>query len=129
MPLPFTAEQFFDVFRVYNETLWPIQIVLVGLALVAIILVVRPRHGSDVFISGTLSFLWLWLALAYHLAFFSAINPLAYLFSAVSLAGALAFLWQGVIRRRLRFAWTGEARAIVGAALVVFALVIYPAWS
>jgi hypothetical protein len=50
-------------------------------------------------------------------------------FSGVSLAGAFVFLWQGIIRRSLQFAWVGGIRAIVGALLIVFALIVYPAWS
>jgi hypothetical protein len=60
------------------------------------------------------SFLWAWLAIAYHLVFFTRINSLAYVFSGVSLVGGLTFLWQGVVRRRLEFAWVGGGRASVG---------------
>jgi hypothetical protein len=129
MQLPFTNEEFFDVFREYNEALWPSQVFLVGLAFAAIVLVAKPRRWSGVGVSAILAFLWAWLALAYHLSFFTRINPLAYVFSGVSLAGALTFLWQGIVQRRLRFAWVGGSRAFVGTVLVVFALVLYPAWS
>lgn len=129
MELPFTADQFFGVFREYNETVWPAQIFLLALALLAVAAVFRPRPWSGVTVSAVLSFLWAWLALAYHLAFFSRINPLAYAFAGVSLAGALVFFWQGVIRRRLRFTWTDGPFPIIGAALVIFALAVYPVWS
>lgn len=36
MQLAFTPEQFFDVFRQYNEAVWPVQIILNLLALAAI---------------------------------------------------------------------------------------------
>ncbi len=129
MQLPFTAEQFYGVLREYNETLWPAQVFLTGLALAAITLVLVPRRWSGVAISATLAFLWAWSSVAYHLAFFTAINPLAYAFSGISMAGAVVFLWQGVIRRRLVFRWGGGARAAFGVALMAFALLVYPAWS
>jgi hypothetical protein len=129
MQLPFTAEEFFGLFGEYNEALWPAQIPLFGLALAAVALVLKPSRRSGVFISAILAFLWVWLAVAYHLVFFTRINPLAYAFSGVSLAGAFGFLWQGVVRRRLQFAWIGGGRAYVGTALVVFALALYPIWS
>ena len=44
MQLPFTVEQFYDVFREYNTTLWPAQVFLVALAVAAIVLVVVPRR-------------------------------------------------------------------------------------
>jgi hypothetical protein len=129
MQLPFTVDEFFNIFRDYNEALWPSQVVLVGLALVAVFLVFKPGRRSGLGISAILAFFWGWIALAYHLAFFAGINPLAYLFAAVSLAGAFTFLWQGVFRQRLQFAWKRGGRSFTGAVLVVFALVIYPLWS
>lgn len=91
MQLPFSIEQFYSVFREYNTTLWPAQVFLVSLALVAVALVLVPRRWSGVAVSVILAFLWVWLGLAYHLAFFTSINPLAYVFAAVSLAGAIVF--------------------------------------
>lgn len=129
MRLPFTTEQFYAVFRDYNTALWPAPIVLTVLGLVAVGLVFVPRRSSGAGIAAILAFLWAWMGLAYHLAFFSAINPLAYAFAGLSLLGAAAFLWQGVLRRRLTFAWVGGARGTVGSALLLFALAIYPLWS
>lgn len=67
--LPFTAEQFYCVFREYNTTVWPAQIFLLVLAVVAIALVVFPRRWSDLGVSSILAFLWAWLGLVYHLSF------------------------------------------------------------
>ena len=129
MPLPFTSEEFFQVFREYNEAVWPSQVLLSGLALVAVGLVFWRRQWSGVVISSILGFLWIWSALAYHLAFFVRINPLAYGFALIWLAGACLFVWHGAIMHRLEYAWIKGARAYTGAVLVIFALVIYPVWS
>lgn len=129
MQLSFTAAQFFDVFRDYNETVWPAQILLLALAVAAVALVAFPRRWSGVGISAILSFLWAWLGLAYHLAFFSSINPLAYVFAAVSIAGAAAFTWHGVARRHLEFKFSRSMRTLTGVTLIVFSLAVYPAWA
>jgi len=129
MQLPFTVEQFFDVFRRYNEAVWPAQWLLLALALVATALAMRPGRGTDRVVAGILALLWSWLALAYHLAFFASVNPLAFGFAGVSLLGAAVFGWQGVVRADLRFRWRGDVRHGVGAALIVYALVVYPLWS
>ena len=127
--LPFTSEQFFAVFGAYNQAVWPAQVFLLALAVLALVLVASPRAWSGWGVSSILAFLWAWLSLAYHLAFFAAINPLAYVFAAVSAAGAVVFFWQGVVKRNLRFQLVRSARLVVGVALIAFALVIYPAWS
>lgn len=129
MRVPFTIEQFFGVFAEYNTALWPSQVFLIALGLRAIALIFVPNRWSGVGISAILALLWAWLALAYHLAYFTAINPLAYVFSGISLAGALLFTWHGVIRRRLQFKWASGPRSAIGATLIVFAFIAYPAWS
>ncbi len=128
MNLPFSIEQFYGVFRAYNQTVWPAQIVLVVLAVITIVMMLRRRASSDRIASGLLAFLWIWLGLAYHLAFFSSINPAAYGFAALSVVGGLVFLWQGVVRSRIQFRRLGGWRPLLGGALVVYALVLYPLW-
>ncbi|NDP64204.1 DUF6064 family protein [Polaromonas sp.] len=129
MKLPFTIEKFYGVFRDYNTSIWPAQWLLVVMALAAMVAALRPRPWSGVAVSAILGVLWAWIALAYHLAFFARISPAAYAFAALSMVGAAAFIWQGVIRRRLTFQWAPGPKAVTGAALIVFALVVYPVWS
>ena len=129
MQLSFTTEQFFAVFREYNTTLWPIQFLLFGFACVAIIFVAFPRRWSGIGVSAILAGLWAWLGIAYHLAFFIAINPLAYGFAAISILGSLIFLWQGVFRRKLEFRLTSSIQTVSGIILIIFALAVYPVWS
>jgi len=129
MVLPFTAEQFFDVFRAYNAALWPAQMFLLALAGMAVVLAIWPRAWSGVGVSAILALLWGWMGLAYHLAFFTAISPPAYAFAVVFVTGALIFLWQGVVQRRLEFRWQSGARGLTGLVFVVYALVVYPLWS
>ena len=129
MQLPFTIEQFYDVFREYNTTVWPAQVLLLVLAVAAIAMVAVRRSWSGAGVSTILAILWAWIGVAYHLAFFTTVNPLAYGFAALSVAGSLVFLWQGVVRRRLEFRFASNTRTGVGLFLVVFALVVYPAWS
>jgi hypothetical protein len=126
---PFTAGQFFGVFRAYNETVWPAQLLLLLLAVTALGFAAFPRRWSGVGISAILAFLWAWMGLAYHLAFFAAINALAYVFSALSVIASGVFVWQGIVRRRLEFRFARSVRTAVGAVLVVFALAVYPVWS
>lgn len=129
MSIPFTVQQFFGVMRQYNTQVWPMPVLLLALAGLTVILVLRPHRLSGVFISAILAGLWAWMGLAYHLAFFAAINPLAPVFAGASLLGAAAFLWEGVVRRRLQFRLAGGVRSAAGIALIAFALGVYPVWS
>lgn len=132
MNIPFTRAEFYGVFSAYNAAVWPMQLLLLALGVLAVVLLIRQRKNASIGISAILTFLWAWQALAYHLAFFTAINPLAYVFAAVFMVGAAVFFWQGVVRCRLNFAPTGITngwRAGVGWSLIIFAGFIYPAWT
>ena len=126
MNLPFTPEQFFAVFARYNETVWPMQFLLNAAALLCIGLLFRASARASRAIYLILSFLWAWMAIAYHFTFFSAINPAAWLFGAVFLLGSAAFAWTGMARAGASFRPLFGLRAIVGAMLIVFALAVYP---
>ena len=67
--------------------------------------------------------------MAYHLAFFTAINPLAYGFTVLFMVGATVFFWQGVVCRKLIFKITTDLRIPAGWSLIIFAWFIYPAWT
>ena len=127
MNLPFTPAQFFAVFTSYNEAVWPMQFILVLVAIAMVIAVLRFSERAGRIVSAGLALLWCWLALGYHLAFFWAINPAAPLFAAISLVGAGAFLWLGLFKSSLRFQSGMDARKIAGLAVIIFALAAYPA--
>jgi len=127
MSLPFTLEQFFMVFARYNESVWPMQVALTAAALVSVALLFSSRVWASRVISFLMALLWAWMAVAYHFAFFSSINPAAWLFGAVFLLGSLAFAWFGVVRTDLIFRPVLGVRGIAGATLIVFALILYPA--
>jgi len=76
----------------------------VAIALAAITLALRPSRWSGVGVSAILGLLWTWIAVAYHLSFFTRISPAAYGFAAVSMAGAAVFIWQGLSRELVRYA-------------------------
>lgn len=126
MGLPFTVEAFLDVFRRYNDAVWPLQWLLGALGIAAVALAARggPRAGRRV--SAILALLWLWTGLVYHVAFFRAINPAAAAFGAACVAQAALFAWLGVVRGRIAFAPRRDVAGVAGATLAAYALVVYP---
>jgi len=129
MQLPFTVEQFFGVFQTYNSAVWPAQVLLLALALLAVVFTALRHPWSGMAVSAILAVLWVWLGAAYHLAFFARINPVAYGFGALSIVGGILFAWHGAIRRHLEFAFAKSLRAGFGVALLAFALLGYPVWA
>ena len=127
MRTPFSVEQFFDVFRSYNETVWPSQWILAGLALLALLASFRTTPAASRVVSGVLALLWLWMGVIYHFWFFQAINPAATIFGAAFVAQAALFVWFGFRRRGLEFRVGSDGSTVAGWILVFYALVVYPA--
>jgi len=127
MNTPFTAEQFFAAFADYNRTIWPVQILFIAIAVAGVAAAVRGTRHSRAIVLG-LAVAWVWMALAYHGAFFSKINPAAYAFAGVFLVQALLFWWYGVVHDRLRIADVRDvASSAVGWILIVYSVLVYPA--
>jgi hypothetical protein len=127
MQLPFTREQFFELFAAYNARFWPVLIALwIASAGVSVLLFSR-RPPPNRWICALLAAHWAWSALAYHAAFFSRINPAAWIFALLFLVQAALFVWLGIVRRRLFFALPHNRRQALVAWLFVGYSLFYPA--
>lgn len=124
--MPFTPEQFFEIFARYNEAVFPMQIVLILSALAACALASRPKPFSGEIICVLLAYLWLWSGIFYHLLFFSEINPAAYFFAAAFILQGFLFLYTGAAKKNLRFCFKLNSDAVLGAIFILYALIFYP---
>lgn len=123
MTLPFSVQQFFEVFGRYNAAIWPAQLVLSGIA--ALIVVNQALQAHPRVNLMLLGALWVWTGLVYHLTFFIEINPAAGVFAALWILQGGLLWWRGLTSPPAakipnRFA------APVGKALVAYALLGYP---
>ena len=125
MSLPFTTEQFLEVFRQYNTSIWPMQVVLTVIALGAVALAASGRNGRVV--GMLLAAEWAWTGVVYHWAFFARINPAARFFGVLWLAGAAAFAVNALGRRAVAFRSPQPWRLAIGGSLIVYAFIVYPA--
>src|SRR6478609_7388333 len=108
MSLPFTQEQFLDVFRRYNEAVWPAQWVAAALCLAMFLGTLSKQGASAKMILFGLSAMWVWNGIAYHWMFFAPINPAARLFAAM-------FVVQGLLLAVVGLRGAGRAPGVVGA--------------
>jgi len=127
MRLPFTIDQFLDVFSRYNVAVWPAQWALAAAAVGAALLAVRDRPSDYRRVNLILAFLWLWMAAVYHLGFFVAVNPGAIAFGAAFAIQGVLFAW--LVFRGTRASYRPRSRiaAVIGAVVMLYALVLYPA--
>jgi hypothetical protein len=123
--LPFTSDQFFGVFTAYNQSIgWAAFLVYGGAAALAW-LSLRPTRWSSRTLCFGLAALWLFTGSYYHLVHFTAVSPAGYLFGVLFIVQSILFVYAG-IKRDLEFAPFSRPARVIGALLLVYALVFYP---
>lgn len=124
--LLFSPRTYYRLFELYNADIWPLQIVTL-LAGVAILVLVRSRKSwSGRVIAAILAACWLWVAWAFHWQRYSTINWAASYFAVGFAIEALLLIWVGGVRDGLQFDSLKSARARIGVAIFVFALLVQP---
>lgn len=126
MILPFSRTEFLHVFAAYNSAIWPGQIVAAAAGLLAIGLLFRRPKWADRAIAGILAALWLVTGIGYHWMYFAAINPAAYLFGGLFVLEGALLAFEGTVRRRIAFRASKSIAGWIAAALIVYAVAIYP---
>jgi hypothetical protein len=126
MKIPFSIDEFLDVFECYNLSVWPVQIILNLFAIVACFAVLKNSKQVNRIVFSILSFLWLWMGLVYHIIFFSPINPAAKVFGALFIVQSLLFLYSGVIKSNLELKFNTSWVGVLGLILIGYSVIIYP---
>lgn len=123
--IPFGREAFLEVFQRYNETIWPLQVGLLLLAVTALMAAVRGTPRASGVAAWILAALWAWMGVGYHWLFFARINPAAWVFGALFVVQAGLFAGAAV-RGALTFGRPRGASWWLGGACVGYALLVYP---
>lgn len=126
LQLPFTHEQFLQVFAGYNTAVWPAQWVAYALGIAAVAAAHFRAGAARWLVPLALAAMWLWTGVMYHWMHFSAINRAAFAFGALFVLQALLFV---LVAFRGGLAWSPvrSAAAPWSWLLIVYALVVYPA--
>lgn len=130
--LLFSARTYQRLFEVYNAEIWPAHLLAAALVVALFACMVAMRRGSTaaaVVAARTACVLvaagWLWVAWAFHLQRYAAINWVATWFAAAFAAQGVLLLLVGA---GLRWHRQDDWRETLGLVLLFFALFIQP-WA
>ena len=126
MQMPFTAEQFLNVFRLYNGSFPFMPIVTYATGLGALLLAARDGDRKDRAILSILGFFWIWNGVAYHIGFFRAINPAAAIFGAVFVLQGVLLIVAAAKGKSMRMTLARTPKAKLGLLFILYAMVVYP---
>lgn len=126
MKIPFTTEQFFNIFDAYNSSVFPAQVIILILALAAIFLIHSKKANKNKFIGAFLGLLWIWTGLVYHITFFTTINKVAYVFGGIFIIQGILLFINTFHKERLNFTFHSQTKNYIGYFFILFGLIIYP---
>lgn len=126
MKMPFTIEEFLEIFRQYNMEVWPVQIFIIVMAVTVVLLAFKSTPFTNRVICAILGFFWLWMGIVYHIVYFSKINDAALIFGGLFIIQSLLFFYYGTIKNSLAFHVKMNVYGMSGFILISFSLVIYP---
>jgi hypothetical protein len=124
--LLFSPRTYYRLFELYNEAIWPGQVLAAAAGLATLALLLRPTAWSGRIVAAVLAACWLWVAWAFLFTRYATINWAAPAFAAVFAFEALLLALAGVIGGRLKFAAAGRGLRRVGVAVFVLALILLP---
>ena len=124
--IPFTRDQFFTIFAVYNSDVWPAAVIAYLLAFGMLALIWRRGASSGRTTALMLALMWAWVGVVYHGLYFSRINLAAPLFGAAFVVQAVLFTWAAFTGRALASKRPTGVRLYAGWGIILYALVAYP---
>ena len=127
--IPFTVDQFLNVFEQYNVAVWPAQVFLYTMGIVAVCLTLSRQKDFSRGVSLILSLFWIWMGLAYHFWYFSTINRAALIFAALFVLEGIIIFIVGVLKHQLKFRFSLNFYDIVGGVFLLYALIVYPVFG
>ena len=126
MELP-TLEQFFNVVKVYNLTIWPMQVVAYILGVLALILAIKKTKYSSRIISAILVFFWLWVGFIFSRIYFIKVFNMAGIYVVLLIIQGIILLIFGVFRPNISFRFKPNVYSIIGIFFIIYAMICYPA--
>lgn len=120
------ATDLLSVFVQYNRAIYPLQVALLLVAAALVLLVVRSGPTRVRFVWAGLALLWAWCGAVFFITFMAPTMPVAFVFGAAFLLQAALFAVAAWTEAGRTVELKGDARGLTGAALIAYALMVYP---
>jgi hypothetical protein len=124
-----TINEFFALLENYNQAIWPMPLVAYGLAVLALIFIMRSGKLGNRMVSGVLAFFWLWTGLIFQVFFLAPIEKTSYASGAFLVLQGILLIWYGVFKHELTFKWRLNSYGIIGGLIILYSLIAYPVFG
>jgi hypothetical protein len=123
--LLFSPRTYFRLIERHNQTVWPVHLVTVGLG-ITVAMLKRPAPITSRAISTLLALVWAWVGWSFVWQRYATINWAAKYLAGLFVVEALLLVWLGSVRGKLAFGRRPGVGGLLGATLLLLALLAYP---
>jgi hypothetical protein len=127
--LMFSARSYYRLFELYNADVWPAQWLTLGLGLALWLALWQGRAWAPRAAFALLGVAWMWVAWGFHWQRFASINSAAPWFAGAFAAQGVLLLALAAINSDARVPVSRGRSRDIGFALLMFAIVIQPAFG
>lgn len=126
MQPPSADEQFLNVLRSYNGTIFPLQEIFIIAALFIFTLLFWNKQTKDKIVIYFLSFFWFWMGIVFQGIYFTEITKAAYAFGILFIIQGIIFFIYGRSPYKMPFQFSKNLYSYVGIFLMLYSLIFYP---
>lgn len=126
MPYTLNNDQFFRLIAQYNQTIYPLQIFLFILGLLAVVLMHLRQSKKNTYTSIILGMLWLYCGIFYFLIYMPEYSQIGYFYGSLFILQGLFFFYEAFFRNKIFFGFQKSAKDITAYIIILTGLFIYP---
>jgi hypothetical protein len=124
--MDFQLEPFQKIVAAYNNDIYPLQIIIYLVGVIAVILSFKTTKYSSKIISAILSFFWLWNGIVFCLFYWGPNYKPAYVFGLLFIILGVLFMYYGIFRSDITFKYKPDYISNLGAIFIFYGIIGYP---
>lgn len=126
MPYTLNNDQFFRLIAQYNQSIYPLQIFLFILGLLAFVFIHLKQSKKNTYTSIILCILWLFSGIFYFLMYLPEYSQMGYFYGSLFILQGLFFFYEASFRNNLSFGFQKSAKDITAYIIILTGLFAYP---
>jgi len=118
--------EFLGLIAQYNQSMYPLQILLFILGLLAVILIHLRQHKKNTFTAIILGILWIYNGIIYFFIYLPQHSQMSYFYGSLFMLQGFFFFYEAFFRNKLYFEFKKSAKDITAYIIILTGLLVYP---
>lgn len=117
--IPIDRDVYATILSSYNGTLWPLQMLALGVGIVVVMATLKPSPERHRAAATVLAVFWAWSGVGFEIGHRAIYDFMAWPLGVLCVLQALLLTWPGVVRGSLTFRLRRNGRGIAAVLLVI----------